>query len=400
MRTHLVRMEPTRIEFAVQAIGAGHDEVFMGRPHRVFPATLVRSQVLSNNLGRTFLPEDAFTPEWAASWNDAPVLTLHPEKRGHPVSARDPDILNASGIGRLLRVRAENGTLRGDVFIDSERASAVPDLKVILGKLDRNETAELSTGFPVSVEETAGVHNGRDYDRVIRPIGAGDHLAVFAEQTGACSVKDGCGLGVNHAGDCAAMGEGDVADPQPGRLKLLADQVLAFLKKNNAIPTPEAGDDSTQEGHTMDRNQMIASLVANGLCKDDLAKLSDDSIKAMHAMAKPTTADNSDPDVLSILQRRNAELRKQLEDKEAATKTAVLAEKEELLQKQEDLIFNGNTGFTPEEIRVMDITLTRKLYDTVFRRADYSARGGPRSSSAALNWTPQDVFAADRKEAN
>jgi hypothetical protein len=335
----------------------------------------------------------------------APVLTLHPEKRGQPVSGRDRGILNASGAGFLLNVRAEGDELRGDVFIDAARAEAIADLKVILAKLEKGEPTELSTGFPVSIEETKGAHNGRDYDRIIRPAGF-DHLAIFATATGACSIKDGCGLGVNHSGDCTVAeyaGAGAMDDPQPGWLKQITDHVSALLRKHtdNAVPTPEAGD--PKEDESMNRDQMIASLVANGLCKDDLAKLSDDSIKAMHAAANKSapaaTTTSDDPEEVAILQRRIVELRQQKESLEAETRTALLAEKEERMRLVEELIFNGNTQYSDDDIRAMKIGEIRKLHGTVFRRQDFTARGGPRTGTASLSWTPQSIFAAP-KEAN
>lgn len=174
-----------------------------GRRHRVVPATLVRSGiVLHNNLGATMLPAEDVTDDWARLWNGSPVVTDHPNQRGVPASARDPGTLNSMGIGWLFRVRAENGDLKGDVFLDEARRSDVPDLGVILEHLDEGKKVELSTGFPVSVEEKTGTAtNGEQYDRVLHPAGA-DHLAVFAQKTGACSVTDGCGLAQNHEGPC------------------------------------------------------------------------------------------------------------------------------------------------------------------------------------------------------
>ena len=196
------------VEIAVQAFGPGRTEQLMGREYRVFPAVLVRNQVLQNNLGRTYLPPEEITPEWAAGLNGAPVIVDHPSKMGQPVSAKDPEILNARGIGFLFNGQAGPGSdgvleVRADVWLEAARAAEVKELDVILAKLDRNESPEISTGFPLrGLEETPGAHNGKEYDRVLRP-GGWDHLAVFADtKRGACSVKDGCRLNVNHEGSC------------------------------------------------------------------------------------------------------------------------------------------------------------------------------------------------------
>jgi hypothetical protein len=377
-----------RIHFAVQAIGAGRDDEFMGRPHRVFPAVLVKSQVLQNNLGRTFLPADAITPAWAAIANMAPVLTLHPEKRGQPVSGRDRAILNANGAGFLLNVRAEGDELRGDVFIDAARAEAIADLRVILAKLEKGEPAELSTGFPVAIEETKGAHNGRDYDRVIRPIGF-DHLAIFATATGACSLKDGCGLGVNHAGDCedadAENAAGATADPQPGLIRKVADQVLAYLRKHsdNAVTTPEAGDDST-EGNAMNRDQMIAHLAANGACKDDLAKLSDASVKAWYEAANKA-APEPEPkgDGWDKAREWHAKYKEAVQE---FTPAKVALERKRVDMLEALLLSVQRLPYEDDELKAMNVDDLGKVYKMAFPdRPNYAPRGGPRDSTTNMS---------------
>lgn len=186
----------------------------MGREFRVVPATLVRSQILHNNLGATYLPAEDITQEWADTANGAPVVIDHPTSRGVPISARDPAVLNARGVGFLFRTRAENGTLKGDVYLDESRASEVEGLSAILEKLDASEKVELSTGFPVAVENSSGVVDGESYEKVIHPQGF-DHLAVFADKVGACSVSDGCGLAANHEGPCGRGAGGEPSVPAP-----------------------------------------------------------------------------------------------------------------------------------------------------------------------------------------
>lgn len=190
-----------RIQLTANQSGPVRRETFMGREHVVVPATLVRSQVLNNNLGRCFLPANEITDDWAQTANHSPVIIDHPSKRGRPVSAKDPDVINEMGVGQLYNVRVEDGELKGDVFLDPARAEDVGDLAAILERVEDGEPVELSTGFPLREAKPAeGVHNGERYDLVIRPAGF-DHLAVFAEKTGACSVSDGCGLGIHEDED-------------------------------------------------------------------------------------------------------------------------------------------------------------------------------------------------------
>lgn len=198
-------MAEQHIQVATNLRGPVRRETYMGREHYVVPAVLVRSKVLQNNLGRTFLPAEDITPEWAEQANGTPAVADHPG-----TSARQPDVMNKLGVGFLYRARAQNGALKADVFLDPARAGDVADLQVVLDKLDRGEKVEVSTGFPVVIDETPGVHNGAEYDLVIHPAGF-DHLAVFAEAIGACSVEDGCGLAANKAEGCGC----ENVDPEP-----------------------------------------------------------------------------------------------------------------------------------------------------------------------------------------
>lgn len=194
-------MNHALILFSTRLNGPPQTKQLAGREYLVVPAVLVQSQVLENNLGATFLPAEVFTAEWAEQWNGVPVVVHdHPSVRGIPVSARDPEILNTMGVGTVYHAQAEiddngNARIKAEVWLEVARAQEVPELQTIFDMLNRGELVELSTGFPTAVEEVAGTHNGRSYDMVLHPNGA-DHLAIFDDKIGACSVADGCGLGV------------------------------------------------------------------------------------------------------------------------------------------------------------------------------------------------------------
>jgi transcriptional regulator with XRE-family HTH domain len=174
-------------------------DTLMGRDFLVVPAVLVQGQVLHNNLGATFLPPDEITEDWAGEWNGIPVVIHeHPTYRGVSVSARTPEIINARGVGFVYRAHtARNGTaqLKAEVWLDLERAEQVSELNIVVQRLRAGESVELSTGFMSAIEEVGGTYDGESYERILHPRGA-DHLAIFIDKQGACSLKDGCGLGV------------------------------------------------------------------------------------------------------------------------------------------------------------------------------------------------------------
>lgn len=179
-------------------------EHFLGRDFLVVPAVLVRSQVLNNNLGATFLPPEEITDDWADLWNGIPVLVGdHPSAvGGERVSARQPELLDTRGVGWIFGARAEDEgpgirRLVAEVWLDLARATEVDGFQEVLDAVSAGQTVELSTGFATQIETQSGQFQGEAFDRVLHPVGA-DHLVVAASDfTGACAVRDGCGLGAN-----------------------------------------------------------------------------------------------------------------------------------------------------------------------------------------------------------
>jgi len=239
------------IQVVTNLSGPIRREKYMGREHVVVSAVLVKGMVLHNNLGRTYLPPEDITPEWAETANGAPAVSDHPNR-----SARNPDVLNKMGVGFLYRARAQNGALKADVFIDPDRTSEVEDLGVILAKLDKDEKVEVSTGFPVTLEESSGVLNGEEYDKIIHPAGF-DHLAIFAENVGACSVDDGCGL---------AQNKDDLPDP-PDSPEAVAESSAwkTFLQKAARFLGFHPSDNESDE----DRKELLRSALVERFGADD-----------------------------------------------------------------------------------------------------------------------------------
>lgn len=217
-------VEVVNTEIALTAVG--RSETYQGRPHRVYSAVLVRSQVLHNNIGRLFLPAEQLTDEWAQMWNGIPVLIgEHPTQHGQAISARTPEILGARGVGVIFNARIEQESsavrrLVAEVWLDESRVGAVAGFQAVLDRVGTGATVELSTGFSTNVERQVGVFAGESYEAVMRPVGDPDHLVISTEMTGACSTADGCGLGAN----CGCGGKHkeavvEQAQPEPTKPK-------------------------------------------------------------------------------------------------------------------------------------------------------------------------------------
>ncbi len=252
----------------------------MGHNYLVVPAVLVQGQVLYNNLGATFLPPDEINADWAEEWNGAPVvINDHPTRRGVAVSAHSPEVMDAYGVGFVFRARAVAGSvaqLKAEVWLDLSRVEQLEELAEIVQHLEEQEPVELSTGFFAATEEVSGVFNGEGYDKIMHPYGA-DHLAIFIDKVGACSVADGCGLGVQRAvaidgGDAESEnlnanieGEAMPGNEEGEKLGLLS-RLVEFLQKDLGktpdvlSPTPNKEEGTGSEFRCLLRRLKVAEL--------------------------------------------------------------------------------------------------------------------------------------------
>lgn len=397
-----------RVEVVTNLQGPTRRQMFMGREHIAVPAVLVRSQVLSNNLGRTYLPPEDITPEWAETANGAPAVSDHPS-----ISARNRDVLNTMGIGFLFDVEARDGALHAEVLLDPARAGDVPDLRAILAKLEKGEPVEVSTGFPVAIDEKPGAVNGEEYDLVIHPAGF-DHLAVFAEKIGACSVGDGCGLAQNHDGPCDV--EDDVEEETEGKLATAVNRLMALLNgpEDEAEEADEDAATDTHEEDSMNREQLIAQLADAGpLDEQALNKLSDCQLKALDGAdgsSKAAEADNEsggDSEAWKIAHKYRKEAQELREQYEPAANE----QEKRRAAMMDDLLFHGEgLPYSEEEIKAMSLSEMEKVYKLAFpQRTNFSGRGGPASTNSvgagfdfvkSIMDGPAGSSVLDREEAN
>lgn len=174
--------------------GKYREETHKGRQYLVVPMTMIVPGVLNGSKGRLLYPPDEVGKD-PSSWNGVPITYYHPSKDGKPVSASHPGIEEAQGIG-FVRSPTTGEKLKGEAWIDVEKANKL-DPRVV-NAVRAGKLMEISTGlYTKNIKAPPGSHhNGKRYDytaRNYRP----DHLAILPDQRGACSISDGCGLGVN-----------------------------------------------------------------------------------------------------------------------------------------------------------------------------------------------------------
>jgi len=165
-----------------------------GREYLVAPATLIVPGVLNGSSGPIlYTSEENRASE--AKWRGVDLLWNHPYENGKPVSARNNEsIVNKYGLGFVDNPDTdEAGVLNAEAWFDIEKTKNVnPE---VLNKLELNEPMELSTGLSMDREKVVGNKQvqGKPYHSVARNYQP-DHLAVFTDQVGACSLHDGCGI--------------------------------------------------------------------------------------------------------------------------------------------------------------------------------------------------------------
>jgi hypothetical protein len=248
--------------------GAIARRTWLGREWLVAPVTMIVPGVLNGSKGPMLYPEDEVSRE-PDKWNGVWLTAGHPRVNGQFVSARHPAVLEKYGLGQVFNARFEGGKLLGEAWFDP--ALVRRNAAQLHDRLLNGTATELSTGLFTHDEPVRnGRHtDGRPYDYVARNYRP-DHLAILLGETGACSVKDGCGVLANESGavDVTGLVGGEApapaADPPedgPGLLRRFADVLVnAFggqprsavtgrLKASNAGVGAGPVHEAAQAGH-------------------------------------------------------------------------------------------------------------------------------------------------------
>jgi len=161
---------------------------FDGKDFLIAPVVAIKEGVLNNSL---ITGEEI--GRFVDAWNGRPLPVNHPVKANRPISANSPDVIEKQVIGQFFNAEFDGLTLKGDLFIDIEKAERLGgEAKQSLDKLRNGDPLEVSTAYFAEVISQSGTFKGRQYNSVQTKI-APDHLALLPNDIGACSFKDGCG---------------------------------------------------------------------------------------------------------------------------------------------------------------------------------------------------------------
>lgn len=177
-------------------------EVRQGREYVVVPATIIVPGVLNGSNGALYYPASEVEKNKGV-WNGTPIHVGHPMDplTNLPVSGRDPETMDRSGIGYVYNDRVNRKSHRQcDLYLDVQltRNYDRDHGSDILYRATHGQAIELSTGlFTDNYPAMNGARDdkGRPYDFVARNYRP-DHLAILPFERGACSVQDGCGVNI------------------------------------------------------------------------------------------------------------------------------------------------------------------------------------------------------------
>jgi hypothetical protein len=313
-----------------------------GRDHLIVPVIMMVEGVHIGSFGPLFhsIEELGKIPE---SWNGRPVVINHPEVGGINVSANDPDIIDSQTVGYIYNTYVkDNKKLAAEAWIDEEKLRLLSEEILIL--IQAGMPLEVSLGMFLEEELTAGDWNGEHYEAIARNLRP-DHLALLPGAVGACSLADGCGLGVNKSDDLS--------------INLIKKEVSKMADITACAPCVKKKVDeliaNSQGKYTESHREMLETL-----SEDLLDKISTPIEKVVETVVEKTIEVN----VLSA------------EDKAVLDEAKVL--KKERREANIKEIQTNAKDWTLEELNSMNDSQLKKIAGMVKKEeiVDYSVGGG------------------------
>lgn len=182
------------------------EEVLQGTVYYVRPLKIVKPMVL-NGLGDGPKPQLLSAAELhkcpVGAWNKVPFTIGHPYTTNADgsktyCSIGAPSIFQQFRIGHIFNAAfTADGRLAGEAWLDVDACQMLGGNAAAAIEIFKSGAAcDVSSAYNFTLEETTGSYGGETYNAMQRDIHP-DHVALLLDTAGACSQKDGCGLGVN-----------------------------------------------------------------------------------------------------------------------------------------------------------------------------------------------------------
>lgn len=249
-----------QVRLLIQTQVSGYEtrlETLEAVEYTVIPVTIMVEGVHHGSAGAIFHSIDELG-KFPDSWNGRPIVVDHPKgSNGEYVSANDPDIFSARKVGFLFNTKVKDQKLVSEAWTDTTKLSKIS--AVAANAINKKDLLEVSVGVFTDVVDQQGNWNNEKYEAVAvnhRP----DHLALLPGGRGACSIEDGCGLGVNNKTNEKGGQNVEVNDDFiKGAKKIAIDFVIAvnannpgFFETINLVGQAIDGLDSADVYHTIE----------------------------------------------------------------------------------------------------------------------------------------------------
>jgi hypothetical protein len=171
-------------------------ETLDGKNYIVMPVVMMVEGVHAGSAGPLLHEAEEFGND-PSSWEGIPVTVPHPERNGQYVSVFSDGVEEEFSVGTVYNARVEDGKLKAEAWLDEQRLIARSPQA--LNHIRNNQPFDVSIGVFTEDEQQEGDWNGEHYIAVSRNHRP-DHLALLPGERGACSLDDGCGIGINKKG--------------------------------------------------------------------------------------------------------------------------------------------------------------------------------------------------------
>jgi len=233
------------------------EKTYRGKNHFLVPVTMMVEGVHNGSHGPLY-HSIAELGKFPQMWNGIPIVINHPEVDGINISANSPDIIDDQGVGYVFNTHVNGSKLVAEAWLDEERLREIS--LNILESIKNGKPLEVSLGMFTDDEIIEGDWNGETYEAIARNHRP-DHLALLPDSVGACSLVDGCGMGVNNKKG------GDIVD---------ADEIVIKKDENQSPWEIYSGDIKIAEGSGFIRTKFN---FINNSKKEEVTEMADNAKK-------------------------------------------------------------------------------------------------------------------------
>lgn len=238
------------------------DKVQVTKYYTSAPVTLTKEGVMNG----LYKPAAAIKELGEQPITSLPVVFDHPAGTMHDPEIHDPKLI--IGITNDLHV----GKSKGDIaYQGMMHIMNIEETKVHRAAMVNGDPLGVSIGYFLNLQEGAGNFKGVEYDGVESWISP-RHLGLMDEMSPACTIDDGCGVGVSSA-QALLMGGNRGVEHLNAEVSKMADEDVSKLTIEQLV----------------EKNDCVKTLQEEHKTKDEELQEKEKELKALNAKLKELT---------------------------------------------------------------------------------------------------------------